>query len=157
MELIEYNKVNNIIVIGNRLKNNLPSKLMISRLNKALELYNKCPNARIIVSGGSFNNDKSEALFMKEWLVNKGVLDNRIIMEDKSRTTRQNFLYSKMYINNNDINVIVTNEFHMKRSILIAKKVGISNVKGCCTSNDGVSFYNKYIKESFLLLIEKIL
>ena len=67
---------------------------------------------------------------MKKYLIKKGI-KQEIIMEDKSRTTKENLIFSKEIIEKDsngkieDIGVkIVTSDFHALRSNLIASNLG---------------------------------
>ena len=63
----------------------------------------------IIVSGGrGRGEDITEASAMKDYLVSKGINKDMIIMEDKSKTTKENFDFSKKIIEHiNKINITI--------------------------------------------------
>lgn len=85
------------IVLGNRMNDDRSlSKFMIERLEMAFVVNQKFNPDYIIVSGGIANPTAgiSEASSMKQYLVEKGIEENKIIMEDQSMTTRENALYS---------------------------------------------------------------
>ena len=85
------------IILGNRMNDDRSlSKFMIERLEFAKIVYKKFEPDYIIVSGGIANPVAgiSEALAMKEYLVESGIPAEKIIMEDKSMTTRENALFS---------------------------------------------------------------
>ena len=68
---------------------------------------------------------------MRRYLENAGVDSSRLLMEDQSTTTAENLLYSQKYLDTGSDTVgIVTNNFHVYRSIRIAKKAGYVNVCG---------------------------
>ena len=65
---------------------------------------------------------------MKDYLVSKGISENRIFMEDKSVSTQQNLSYSREIIGKNNLSdniTIVTDGFHQYRAEMFAKKQGI--------------------------------
>lgn len=67
------------------------------RLNVVLNSANKYPNAYIVCTGGgtaSENPDATEAGVMASWLIENGIDDDRVIVEDKSVTTAQNAIYT---------------------------------------------------------------
>ena len=83
-----------------------------------------------IVSGGKGSNEEiSEAQCMYNYLTEKGIASDRIIMEDESTTTSENLEFSKKIIEekgyNKDI-AIVTDGFHEFRASMLAKKVGLN-------------------------------
>lgn len=67
---------------------------LVSRLQVAREYALKYPQARIIVTGGNPVNGLSEARAMYDWLVSNGIAQERIQIEEKSRTTIDNVYYS---------------------------------------------------------------
>lgn len=85
------------IILGNRINDDRSlSSYMIERLEMAIKVDNQFRPDYIIVSGGIANPVAgiSEASAMKEYLSNKGIETNKIIIEDKSMTTKENALYS---------------------------------------------------------------
>lgn len=69
------------------------------------------------------------ALCMYNYLIEHGVDENRLIMEDRSTSTRENLKFSMDIINEQGLSVdvaIVTNEFHEYRAFKIAEKLGIN-------------------------------
>lgn len=114
-----------IIVLGAGLKGDTPSLALERRLEQAAEYMNKNGNAIAIVSGGQGKGETiSEAQAMENYLLNHGIREDRIIKEDNSTSTYENFEYSKLIMDEGQA-VFVTNEFHVLRSELMAKINGI--------------------------------
>lgn len=114
-----------IIVLGAGLKGDTPSLALERRLEKTAEYMNKNGNAIAIVSGGQGKGETiSEAQAMENYLLNHGIREDRIIKEDNSTSTYENFEYSKLIMDEGQA-VFVTNEFHVLRSELMAKINGI--------------------------------
>lgn len=67
-----------------------PSSGMLSRLEVALELAEQFPDAKIILSGGDVKTQYTEASVMKTWLLEQGIEENRIILDEKARDTLGN-------------------------------------------------------------------
>ncbi len=110
-----------IIVLGAGLRDGLyPSQTLKYRLDKGAELY-ELKEVSIVVSGGQGPDEKvSEASVMKEYLVEKGIPEEDIYLEDKSTSTEENFEFSKlildeMFIEDYEI-VFTSNDFHIARS-----------------------------------------
>lgn len=118
-----------IIVLGAALNGDKPSSVLEQRLERACLYLESRPETKVIVSGGQGPSETiSEAESMKNWLTEKGISEARIFVEDKSTTTAENMRYSFPYINadnpDTDINVgIVTNNFHVFRSVCIANRI----------------------------------
>lgn len=102
------------------------------RLLQAL-LYHKSstPN-KLIISGGSaeiYFDEKPESEFVKDYLINIGIDKEDIIIENKSRNTYENALYTSHLMDSllisKDI-ILVTSAFHMKRAKACFVKQGFN-------------------------------
>lgn len=120
-----------VIVLGCGIRGERVSVGLAKRLDKAAEYHRQNPDAFIIVSGGQGpQEDISEALAMKRYLVEKGITEDKIIMEDKSTSTITNFSYSKEIMEENGLSlssvVFVTNAYHVYRAATYAKAQGLT-------------------------------
>lgn len=90
-----------IIIHGAGLDGPRPTPLLAGRIDKALELWNKQhQHGKFVVSGGQGADEVvSEAQAMRDYLLDKGVPGDAILMEDKSTTTWENLRYSLAIIN----------------------------------------------------------
>lgn len=117
-----------MIVLGCQIWGDSPSQMLEYRLKKALEVYNSGYADYIIVSGGQGPDEQyTEAHVMKEWFEKNGVDGNVIIEETKSTSTYENLKYSKRIMEGRSLNtaIIVSSEFHMYRSLDLAKRLGL--------------------------------
>ena len=91
-----------IIIHGAGLDGPRPTPLLAGRIDKALELWNKQHQyGKFVVSGGQGADEVvSEAQAMRDYLLEKDVPLDAILMEDKSTTTWENLKYSIGIINN---------------------------------------------------------
>ena len=93
---------------------------------------------------------------MCQYLTEKGLDSKRILMEDKSVSTKENLTFSKELIEKEDAKiVIVTNNFHVYRATLLAKKLGYESPQGIGSSTDYHLFINYMVREAFALAKEK--
>ena len=70
---------------------------LIQRLNVALRSAEKYSNAFVVCTGGgtaAANKNVTEAGEMAKWLIENGVDESRVIVEDKSITTAQNAMFT---------------------------------------------------------------
>lgn len=86
------------------------------------ELARLYPDAKIVVSGGNDArgpDDPSEASIMKQLLVSFGVPAERIVAEDRSRSTWENAVFSRELIKPEPGTrwLLVTSGWHMPRSV----------------------------------------
>ena len=147
-----------VIVLGAKVNGSYPSLSLKARLDTAVCYLTKYPQSYVIVSGGQGPDEGiSEALCMYRYLVDAGISEDRIIMEDKSTSTKENLEYSKAFLDEkSDRVVIITSDFHVFRSIKIAKKAGYTNVSGQAAPSLWYLIPTNYARE-FLAVIKDFL
>lgn len=121
-----------VIVLGAGLNGDKITLPLYYRLEKSIEYFNANPNAMIVVSGGQGRNETiTEALAMERYLLSIGIPKNKIIKEDNSTSTYENFLLSKKLLDTHFKNeyksVFITNDFHLFRANELSKIVGINS------------------------------
>lgn len=99
---------------------------LIGRLTVALESAKKYPNAYVACTGGgtaSENPSATEADQMAAWLIEQGVDANRIIIENKSKSTVENakFTYAILRKDFPQIKTLamITSDYHVPRGSLL--------------------------------------
>ena len=107
-----------------------PSAIMQERVNAGLKYLESHPDVPVIVSGGQLGGAPiSEAESMKQCLIEQGIEESRIYIEDQSRTTAENLRFSTIVIKENQLNqnvAVVTSDFHLARACLYAKRNGLN-------------------------------
>lgn len=138
-----------IIVLGAQMKAGGPSNILKARLDKAIDYLEENPDTMVIVSGGQGSDEPiSEAEGMKNYLVQNGIGEERILMEDRSVNTNQNLKFSSEYINIEEDTVgIVTSNFHIYRSVKLAKKQGYENVCGIAAKSHNFLLPTNMLRE----------
>lgn len=101
-----------------------------NRLDAAYDYLKEHVDSLCIVSGGQGDNEPvSEAEAMSQYLRSRGIDAARIIKEDRSTSTLLNLTYSKeimaAYPNRPQTAAIVTSDYHVFRSLLLARDMGI--------------------------------
>ena len=125
---IDYNNYKYVLVLGARVNGNDPSLMLKDRLDKVVEIYNKNNNINIIVSGDSKNkNVYDEVTVMYNYLVNKGVNSLNIIKDENGLSTYDSIIRIKDIVDKNKM-LIVTQKYHLYRSVYIAKSYDIDVV-----------------------------
>ncbi len=150
-------KTDYVIILGASVKGETVSLTLAERLDKGVEYLNKYSEAKVVVSGGQGpgeNIPESEA--MKRYLVSKGISENRVIQENKSTSTMENFAFSKdilKRIENKDITniMVITNDFHMMRAKMLARRNGFSPYGLSCSTPAPVRL-NNYMREYFAVI-----
>ncbi len=142
--------VDYLIVLGAQVRGTTISKSLKRRLDKAMDYLVENPKTKVIVSGGQgTGEDISEAEAMMRYLLSKGIDKNRIIKEDRSTNTNENICYSKSLMEDENASVaVVTNGFHIFRSVSIAKKQGLADIQGLAAPTDPILIANYYVREA---------
>ena len=130
-----------IVILGCGLMGDKVTPLLASRLERGIA-YDEKTNRKsfFLVSGGKGNDEViSEAQAMENYLLEKGIQQNRILKEDKSTTTRENLMFSKKIMEDRMKDyfcVIATNNFHVLRAAMLARSQGVNGeVIGGKTAN----------------------
>jgi len=124
-------KETTVVVLGCQVYPDGPSLMLEERLIAALDYLSENEELNCILSGGQGTNEvMSEAECMYNWLVERGIDSERLFIEDESTSTRENLLFSKRIIEENNLNpviTIITNDFHQYRAFLISNSLGIDS------------------------------
>ena len=120
-----------IIALGCQVDGSIPSIPLLRRMHTAAKYLEKNQNTNAVVSGGQGPGENiSEAAVMKRILMQSGINENRILEENNSRSTMENFKFSDKLYNIRDKNVIiVSTDYHMFRALSTAKKLNYKNIK----------------------------
>lgn len=116
-----------ILVLGAGLRNGKPSPVLKDRLDTAYKLYEDGYSKKIIVSGDHGKKYYDEVNVMKNYLLDKGVESNNIFMDHAGFSTYDSVYRAKEIFLANNI-IIVTQQYHLYRSLYIAKKLELDAV-----------------------------
>jgi vancomycin permeability regulator SanA len=97
--------------------------MLEDRLLQGMALYNNT-KTKILVSGDHMNKGYDEVNVMKNYLINKNIPSEDIFMDHAGISTYDS-IYRAKYIFNAKKIIIVTQEYHMYRSLYIAEKLDI--------------------------------
>lgn len=120
-----------LLILGCRVRGDKPEETLQMRIDAAAEYLNENKEVIAIACGGIVHDDqtKSEAQAISEGLTAKGVEIERIILEDKSTTTKENFINAMEIIDkmsDEKLRVaMLSSEFHLLRASLLAEKCGL--------------------------------
>ncbi len=119
--------VDYILILGGPLNGDLPSPLLLERIKTGAAYAKEHVEVKIVVSGGKKeeNQHLSEAEIMRNSLLELGIDEDRIILENEAKTTLQNFQYTKKLLGDTARVAFVTSRFHIWRSKKIMKKAGV--------------------------------
>lgn len=125
----EVRKVPVLLVLGAGIDNNppRPNQMLKDRLDAAIKYLKQYPKTTVIVSGGQGEDEVvTEASVMKKYLIEHGIHKKRILVEDKSKRTAEQFIYPYQVHPFTDF-AVLTSDFHLLRSQLLAKRSGFDD------------------------------
>jgi uncharacterized SAM-binding protein YcdF (DUF218 family) len=127
-----------------------PSDALEYRLTKAAELYNTGRAPWVIVTGGGEGN-YAEAEVMADWLVERGVPRDAIIVENYSATTRDSGNNVARIMKRLDLKtaLVVSQWFHVARTRLCLEQEGADTYAMPCGGNT-------LVKEPWFVLREMV-
>ena len=112
------------LVLGAGVWDNEPSPMLKDRLDVAIELYSNNKVSKIIMSGDHTKEKYDEVNTMKKYAIEKGVKSEDIFMDHAGISTYDSIYRAKNIFKANKI-IIVTQKYHLYRSLYIAKCLNI--------------------------------
>ncbi len=150
----EYLMILGSVILGD----DTPSSQLNERMAKAVEYLKSHTVTKAVCCGGCFRKEQkvSEAEVIKRFLLKNGIDEKRILIEDKSKTTYENFEFALKIIESDnkksaDETVIgfLTSDYHIFRSGLTAKQFGIKNVCKISAKSQN-EIFKRYAREYFV-------
>lgn len=144
-----------IIVLGAAVHGDTPSLSLVERVRAAGEYMKEHPDTVAIVSGGQGADENiSEAQAMADWLMQNGIDQSRIILEDKATSTLENLEFSFDIIRSrgddpNESTAIVTSEYHIYRAKLLAQSLNVSVGSVAAHTTYVPIMLNYFLREAF--------
>jgi len=144
-----------LVVLGASVYQDGPSPALTRRINAVMDCLDDHPDAVIIASGGQGRHEPvSEAQCIRDELVKRGVDPGRIVLEDRSTDTLENLTNSRAIIGDDDARIgVVTNNYHIWRSLRFARKAGLKNVYGIAAEYTGPTLFHFMIREAVSITI----
>lgn len=122
----DYNleNVDCILVLGAGIWGDKPSPMLEDRLLEAIELYKNNVSSKIIMSGDHGKDEYDEVNIMKNFAIENGVPSENIFMDHAGFSSYESIYRAKEVFNAKKI-IIVTQKYHLYRSLYIANQLGI--------------------------------
>ncbi len=133
------------------------------RADSAIAYLKENPDCIAIMCGGQGNGETvTEAQALYSYIEKAGISQERLFKEERSTDTRQNIRFAKEIVKSvgldpkTDQFAIVTNDFHLYRSVMISNKAGFDNVKTINAPTPTLPFLrtSMYLREYFSLMLE---
>ncbi len=140
-----------ILVLGARVEDGVPGRTFARRLDAAHAYLVANPRTRCVVCGGQGSDETvSEARAGTDYLLARGIDGGRVLLEDKSRSTTQNLGNAAEFVEAKGETVgVVTSNYHVARSLAIARKAGMRHVYGIAVKSAEPLPLNDMVRESF--------
>lgn len=146
-----------LVVLGAGLRRDKPSTLLRYRLDKAYDYAMAHPDVFVVTSGGQGRDEwVPEGQAMRDYLIEKGLPPERVVAENASTSTEENFSLSlellRQYgFDENTPIVYVSNAFHCYRSGCYAKRAGFTQVTSLPSATPWRSVLPCYLREALAL------
>lgn len=115
-----------VVVLGAKVE----SLSLKRRMDAALQYLKEHPEAMCVASGGQGENESiSEAEAIRDYLVQNGIEEQRIFVEDQSTNTEENLRNTKQVVDQNGLSnhlIVVTDDYHQLRAKWNAQKQGMT-------------------------------
>ncbi len=147
-----------VIVLGAGLRGDRVSDILARRLDATYEFYTENEDITVVVTGGMGPGENiPEAVAMHDYLVAKGIPSEKIIVEDKSTSTQENFLFAKQLLIDSGFDItqpvaFSTNHFHCYRAGQYALDAGFNSVTSISSNTGIMSLMPSYLREVFAVL-----
>lgn len=115
------------IILGAKVNGKTPSLSLRYRLESAVAYAKLHPHVTFILSGGQGpDEDISEAEAMRNFMVEHGIEEERLVLESTSTSTYENLVNSKKLLPEGVHEVtIISSDYHIARARMIAKKLDL--------------------------------
>lgn len=144
------------IVLGAGTNGSEPTPVFQERLNHGIWLYKEGYTDTLILTGGYGKNNKiSDSVIAKKYVVESGVPEDAIVIEEISIITQENLYYAKQIMDKSRHKkvLIVSDPLHMKRAMLLAEDLNIK----AFSSPTRTSVYKSWWSKTNFLCREVIL
>lgn len=100
--------------------------LLAARIRTGMaELARRRARLLILSGGRGPDEQRSEAEAMAEWAIANGADPDRVLVEARSRNTRQNLRYTAELVPAGEQGLIVTSNYHALRAAMLARRIGL--------------------------------
>jgi len=145
-----------LIILGARVEpDGSPSKALKRRIDAAAKYLADNPETVAVATGGMGTDEViPEAECIKIALVELGIEENRILVENQSTTTAENMEFSMRLMDGGAAAKVgvVSNNYHIFRALRLARKAGFENVYGLAADYTGYTLLHYMMREGACLV-----
>lgn len=116
-----------ILILGAGVRDNQPTPMLNDRLLEGIQLYKEKKAPKIIMSGDHSSQDYDEVNVMKKFAIDHGVPSSDIFMDHAGFSTYESLYRAKEIFQVKKV-IIVTQDYHLYRSLFIANHLDIDAI-----------------------------
>ena len=121
-----------ILVLGCQVSNNgVPSEMLEERMRRSVELYDLGAAPKLLMSGDHGRTDYDEVNAMKQYALNAGIPSEDIFMDHAGFSTYESMYRARDVFQAKKV-IIVTQQYHLYRSIYAAEALGLEAYGVAC-------------------------
>ena len=156
-DIVMFSKLNSApksdvaIVLGAAIWDRSPSPVFEERIKHAIKLYRQGKVSKILFTGGiGKGKQHAESEIARDYARKNGVNAIDILIENKSRSTKQNLAEAKKILLSNDLTsvILISDPLHMRRSVKIATDMGLNVISSPTQTS---RYKNVIVQLKFLL------
>lgn len=146
-----------MIVLGTKVEGTEPSPMLSDRINAAAKYMEENPHVIAIATGYQGEGAEiSEAQCIYNGLTERGISPDRIRLDDRATSTRENFQYAIELMEEELGRVpknigVLSSEFHLLRAKMIAKSHNIDAITIAAHTSDSKAFMTYFVREIFMV------
>lgn len=148
-----------LVVLGCKVEGDRPSVALLRRVDTAADYLLAHPTVPVAVSGGQGGDELiSEAEAMRRALVERGIDEDRILLEDRSTSTQENLEFSMELLAQHGLGtsvILVTEGYHMHRALGVAERVGL-DAEGLAAPSAAWVLPTAWVREWFSLTLYEL-
>jgi uncharacterized SAM-binding protein YcdF (DUF218 family) len=146
-----------VLVLGAGLRDGRPTPTLERRIDAASSYLLNHPNLVVVACGGvGPGQPVSEAEVIRDGLEARGVARQRVLLEDRSKTTNENVRFARALLSGHGAGsrpraMIITSNFHLGRAKLLARRAGF-DAFGLPASTPWYSLPNAAVRETLAIV-----
>ena len=124
IDKVRQHKVGLVLGTSEKMIGGKPNPFFVNRIEAAIQLYEKDKIQKILVSGDNADISYNEPKAMQKALLEKGIPKEDIVLDYAGFRTLDSVIRARDVFGQNDF-IIISQEFHIKRAVYIARTSGI--------------------------------
>lgn len=119
-------KIDLVLILGNDFE---------QTSNHAYDLIKGIKYEKILITGGNYIKDKKESDLFKETLIEIGIKEKDILIENKATNTKENIIFSKQLLSEEKFNfkykkvLVICKSFHTRRVLMTLNNFFYKDIK----------------------------